>query len=83
MILDNLNNAKKSIDTTNIMTNTTLTHERSTIVVLMFILKIKKASEMQQPSCKSNSFGQTGFLLSMLCAKYQSSGIAGSQEEDF
>ena len=64
MILDNLNNAKKSIDTTNIMTNTTLTHERSTIVVLMFILKIKKASEMQQPSCKSNSFGQTGFLFS-------------------
>jgi hypothetical protein len=45
-----------------------------------------KASEMQQPSCKSKSFGQTGFLfsyLSMLCAKYQSSGIAGSQEDDF
>ena len=48
--------------------------------------KIEKASEMQQPSCKSNSFGQTGFLFSRfinLCAKYQSSGIAGSQEEDF
>ena len=40
MILDNLNNAKKSIDTTNSMTNTTLTHERSTIVVLMFLIKI-------------------------------------------
>ena len=26
--------------------------------------KIEKASEMQQPSCKSNSFGQTGFLFS-------------------
>jgi hypothetical protein len=24
----------------------------------------EKASEMQQPSCKSNSFGQTGFLFS-------------------
>ena len=31
---------KKTIDTTNIMTYTTLTHECSTIVVLMFILKI-------------------------------------------
>ena len=30
----------KNLDTTNIMTNTTLTHERSNIVVLMFILKI-------------------------------------------
>jgi hypothetical protein len=40
MILDNLNNAKKSIDTTNSMTKTTLTHERSTIVVLMFHIKI-------------------------------------------
>jgi hypothetical protein len=29
----------KTIDTTHIMTNTTLTHECSTIVVLMFILK--------------------------------------------
>jgi hypothetical protein len=28
------------------------------------IIKIEKASEMQQPSCKSNSFGQTGFLFS-------------------
>jgi hypothetical protein len=27
-------------------------------------LKIEKASEMQQPSCKSKSFGQTGFLFS-------------------
>ena len=26
--------------------------------------KIEKASEMQQPSCKSKSFGQTGFLFS-------------------
>jgi hypothetical protein len=26
--------------------------------------KIEKASEMQQPSCKLNSFGQTGFLFS-------------------
>jgi hypothetical protein len=26
--------------------------------------KFEKASEMQQPSCKSKSFGQTGFLFS-------------------
>jgi hypothetical protein len=26
--------------------------------------KIEKASEMQQPSCKSKSFSQTGFLFS-------------------
>jgi hypothetical protein len=27
-------------------------------------IKIEKASEMQQPSCKSKLFGQTGFLFS-------------------
>ena len=30
----------------------------------MWSRKTEKASEMQQPSCKSKSFGQTGFLFS-------------------
>ena len=29
-----------------------------------YTIKIEKASEMQQPSCKSKLFGQTGFLFS-------------------
>jgi hypothetical protein len=48
--------------------------------------KIEKASEMQQPSCKSNSFGQTGFLFSRFINVMCQVSIfwhSGSQEEDF